>query len=240
MLSLICFRNNSLTKIVLNSLNSCRTFSQKHIAYKLRFSSRTLFQKSRINKVETLWKSNLIKRQVHSKCWEQNTNVLNNVILYKYDGGKYFKIAHIFGICNIVLWITGFWYAYIDMFKELWIKPFKQFIQDNLLSLSLFIFSTTLGPLFYMLYFFLSMRSIKYIILNKGGKYASFVTFHPIKSKQIITAPIEEVYCIHPRTYKIGMYTSLKINNYKFNFLIDKRGTYVNGILFDNTIAWRK
>ncbi|KAK2576782.1 hypothetical protein KPH14_005426 [Odynerus spinipes] len=240
MFSLLFIKNNLSAKVLINSLNSSRTFSQKHVS-RSSFLFRKVFEKPRINNIEgQSWTLRLIKRHNQTQYWEKNINVLNNVILYKHDYEMYYRIAHIFGLCNIILWTWGFFDGYLQMLHELWIKPFKQFIDENAINVVLFSCTTALGPLFYAILCFLCARSIKYVILNKGGTHVSFITYHPLKSKRTITVPLDKVYCLRPRSDPLGAYISVKIDGYKFNFLLDKRGTFVNGDLFDQTVAWQK
>lgn len=242
MFSLLFIKNKSVPKLVVNLLNGSRTFSQKNLVCKSSLLPRALFEKPSIHYIETqLWRSHLVKRWNQTQYVEKNTNVENNVILYKFQQIRLIKIAHIFGICVIVFWIFYVYFLYKDnFFSDFWIKSRKEFIQDNILAILSLTTLTALGPMFYLLYYMYSSHLIKCVILNKGGKHVTFVTLHPLKSKSIIIAPVDKVYCLRPRNYPFGMYTSVKINSHRFNYLIDKSGTFVNGDLFDHTVAWRK
>lgn len=61
-----------------------------------------------------------------------------------------------------------------------------------------------------------------------------------IYKKISITFNIFKVYAIQSRTDKRGVYTSIKIEPYKMYFLIDKRGRYINGDLFDRVVVYQK
>ncbi|KYN43383.1 hypothetical protein ALC56_02109, partial [Trachymyrmex septentrionalis] len=76
-------------------------------------------------------------------------------------------------------------------------------------------------------------RSIKYIILNKGGKTLSIITYHMQKKKSKLNLPVGMVKSTADRQDNIGMYLPLKIKNRSFYYLVDKNGTFVNSRLFD-------
>lgn len=44
------------------------------------------------------------QRQCTTRAYDVNTNVPKDVILYKYENPKFFKIINIFGICQFMFW----------------------------------------------------------------------------------------------------------------------------------------
>ncbi|KAI4504272.1 hypothetical protein M0802_000743 [Mischocyttarus mexicanus] len=234
MLSLF-IKNNSITKLVVNSLKSSLILLQKRTIYKPSLSSRRILEKPRIN--------NEIKscsiRYKKTQSWNIKTNLVNNVILYRNESYRHIFI-HLFGLCNIAVWLYICCYWYRDIYRSFKDLPFKEFFKNNYSILSIFITTTFLGPLFYVFTWFLNARMIKCVILHKGGNHISFVTNHLLKSRNTITVPIEKVYSLHSRTEKTGVYAPIKIESYKMYFLMNKNGNYVNKDLFDYAVMYKK
>ncbi|KAL0107550.1 hypothetical protein PUN28_014695 [Cardiocondyla obscurior] len=95
-----------------------------------------------------------------------------------------------------------------------------------------FTFALIAGPFMFFFIYALCSRSVKYIILNKGGKTVSIVTYHVLKKKSSSVIPVEMVKSTVDRRSKSG-FVSLKIKNKYFYYLLDNGGTYVNPKLFD-------
>ncbi|KAI4493768.1 hypothetical protein M0804_001944 [Polistes exclamans] len=234
MLSLF-IKNNSITKLLVNSLKSSLILSQKRTVYKPSSLLRRILEKQRINN-ET--KFSLIRcKQTHSL--DIKPILVNNVILYK---KKYFKhvFIHLFGLCNTAAWLFLICYCCKDIYRSFMTVPFNKFLGNNYPIICMFMATTLVGPLFYVFAWFLNARLIKCIILHKGGNHVSFVTNHLWKSRNTITIPIEKVYSLHSRTEKAGVYTPIKIESYRMYFLIDKNGNYVNKDLFDYAVMFKK
>ncbi|XP_011646033.1 transmembrane protein 223 isoform X2 [Pogonomyrmex barbatus] len=113
---------------------------------------------------------------------------------------------------------------------------FKEFLKNNMICLTMFIFSSFAGPFMSLFLYATCARSIKYIILNKGGKTISIVTYHLLKKKSSMSLPVEMVKLFSHRTSS-GSCIPLKIKNKRFYYLIDKSGTFVNPKLFDYTLG---
>ncbi|KYQ55679.1 hypothetical protein ALC60_05430, partial [Trachymyrmex zeteki] len=80
-------------------------------------------------------------------------------------------------------------------------------------------------------------RSIKYIILNKGGKTLSIITYHMQKKKSKLNLPVGVVKCTADRQDDTGTYLPLKIKNKSFYYIVNKSGTFVNSNLFDHIMG---
>lgn len=86
------------------------------------------------------------------------------------------------------------------------------------------------------------MRSIKYVVLNKGGKELTFVTYGPFGINQLIRIGLENVSCTSTRQ-NCPAWMGLKLKGQPWFFLIDMRGDFRNTQLFDATAglqrAWK-
>lgn len=79
-----------------------------------------------------------------------------------------------------------------------------------------------------------TLRSVRYLILNKGGRNISFVTYAPFGKNRIITVPIENVCCKESRNIA-RVQLPLKVKNTMMHFMLDMRGEFKNKKLFDCT-----
>ncbi|CAD1472601.1 unnamed protein product, partial [Heterotrigona itama] len=121
-----------------------------------------------------------------------NTNVQNNVILYKNTTNTIFLKIIFFGwgFCNIILTLITFNPKYISMwFEDL---TWKEYFKRNGLTWIYFIYSILAAPLGCAALYIYNQRIIKYIILHKGGENISIVTNHVFKNINIITLPLEK------------------------------------------------
>ncbi|XP_011646030.1 transmembrane protein 223 isoform X1 [Pogonomyrmex barbatus] len=181
---------------------------------------------------------NLLVQRRQMSQFDVNMNVKNNVILYKFERNTYFRNLKIFAIGQLLGWSVVAFYTYRPSFWDIFntdIK-FKEFLKNNMICLTMFIFSSFAGPFMSLFLYATCARSIKYIILNKGGKTISIVTYHLLKKKSSMSLPVEMVKLFSHRTSS-GSCIPLKIKNKRFYYLIDKSGTFVNPKLFDYTLG---
>lgn len=79
-----------------------------------------------------------------------------------------------------------------------------------------------------------TLKSVRYLILNKGGKYITFVTYSPFGKNRILKVPIENVCCKETRVgAKVQL--PLKVKNTLMHYMLDMRGEFKNPLLFDST-----
>lgn len=163
-----------------------------------------------------------------------NINVQNNVILYKFERNSYFRNVRIFGFGQLFGWSVLAFYTYKSSFWDIFTTDikFKEYYFNHMFRLGLFFFSIVAGPSMLFFIYALCARNIKYIILNKGGKTLSIVTYHMRKKKSNINLPIGMIKCVTDRNR--ARCVALKIENKPFYYLIDAEGTFVNPKLFDH------
>lgn len=80
-----------------------------------------------------------------------------------------------------------------------------------------------------------TLRSVRYLILRKGGQTVAFVTYGPFGTNRIIDVPLKYISAV---TTRESGSTSLpiKVRNRKFHYLLDKQGEFTNAKLFDHVI----
>lgn len=79
-----------------------------------------------------------------------------------------------------------------------------------------------------------TLRSVRYLILNKGGKNVTFVTYTPFGKNRMITVPVENICSMESRNVA-RVQLPLKVKNNMMHFMLDMRGEFKNGMLFDCT-----
>ncbi|XP_029160254.1 transmembrane protein 223-like [Nylanderia fulva] len=169
-----------------------------------------------------------------------NTNVRNNVLLYKNESNRHFWNIRLFAFGQLFGWSILALYTYTPKFFDIFKTDvkIKEFLQKHFIRFGTFVFSIFAGPITFGVMYATCSRNIKYIILNKGGKTLSLFTYHLCKRKlNTITVPIGMAKCTSPRTGVTGVCIPLKVKNKSFYYLIDKSGTFVNPTLFDYTTA---
>lgn len=80
-----------------------------------------------------------------------------------------------------------------------------------------------------------TLRSVRYLILLKGGTKVSFVTYGPFGTNYIINVPLNCITAVQARNMSTGA-LPIKVQNKKFYYLLDNRGEYTNPELFDHVI----
>ncbi|KAG5328476.1 TM223 protein, partial [Acromyrmex charruanus] len=182
----------------------------------------------------------LIQRRQMSQL-DVNTNVQNNVILYKFEGRTYFRNLKIFGAVQLFCCSVLAFYSYTPSFWDIYradvnLKEHFLNYQINfiLFEIDVFIF---VGPLMCLYIYATCARSIKYIILNKGGETLSIITYHMQKKKSKLNLPVGMVKCTADRPDGRGTYLPLKIKNRSFYYLVNRNGTFVNSKLFDHAMG---
>ncbi|XP_029675994.1 transmembrane protein 223 isoform X1 [Formica exsecta] len=182
---------------------------------------------------------NLLVRHQQTSKFDVNTNVQNNVILYKNENNGYFRNVQLFAIGQLFGWSVLAFYTYTPAFFDIFTTDIKfmEFVKEHVIQLSLFTCSIFVGPIIFAFMYATCARNIKYVILNKGGKTVSLFTYHMWKRKShILNLPIGMARCTSHRTDH-GVCIPLKIENRAFYYLIDKNGIFVNPNLFDYTMG---
>lgn len=84
-----------------------------------------------------------------------------------------------------------------------------------------------------------TLRSVRYVILRKGGCRVAFVTYGPFGKNHIHDVPLNCVTAVQSRNLITGA-LPIKIKNKRFYFLLDIKGEYKNTELFDHVINVRR
>ncbi|KAL1128860.1 hypothetical protein AAG570_013394 [Ranatra chinensis] len=182
-----------------------------------------------------------------SNLLDVNTNVVKDVILFKYDNPRYFKLLNIFGITQF-----GFWmYLANFAFTTLRDAPVPEEKSKNLawwrrINLGEQKYKNTIaGSCCIVGYCFLfgawmfTLRSVRYLILRKGGNTVSFVTYGPFGRNRILDIPLNKVSAAESRDLA-KVHLPIKVKGHLFYYMLDMRGEFRNKRLFDVTAGLKR
>lgn len=79
-----------------------------------------------------------------------------------------------------------------------------------------------------------TLKSVRYLILNKGGRHLTFVTYGPLGKNRMMKVPIDHICCKEQRT-AAKVQLPLKIKNTWMHYMLDMRGEFKHPVLFDST-----
>lgn len=82
-----------------------------------------------------------------------------------------------------------------------------------------------------------SRRCVRYLVLHKDGKTVSIVTYnHPLGRNCVREVPIARISTRESRQ-TMAPYIPMKIKDTKFFYLLDRKGEFLNPVLYDNTVG---
>lgn len=79
-----------------------------------------------------------------------------------------------------------------------------------------------------------TLRSVRFLILRKGGQDVTFVTYGPFGHNRIMTVPLKNVSAQQPREIA-KVHLPLKVRNRSLFYVLDMRGEFKNARLYDYT-----
>lgn len=178
---------------------------------------------------------------------DTNTNVVKDVILFKYENPKQFRYINFFALGQFIFW------NYLSFFalNELRNTPVDEENKENLAfwervnlgenkwryGMSAACFLIGYGILVTAWFFIL--RSVRFLVLRKGGKSVSFVTYTPFGQNRIMDVPLKCISAQESRqTAKSTI--AIKVKNRSFYYVLDMRGEFKNPVLFDHTVGLKR
>lgn len=216
-----------LLSCAINSLRRC--IAQRYPQKYWDFANRT--QKVSFSAVTT--------RTIH----DVNTNVIKDVILFKYENPKFYMYMNIFAVVQYIFWSYLGIFAFsslrdapVDKSKITEDTPWFRKINlgENKYKNGLGIIAVVIGTGSLGIIWMYTLKSVRFLILNKGGRNLTFVTYTPFGKNRIIKIPIDHVCCKESRL-NARVQLPLKVKNYWMHFMLDMRGEFRNPLLFDST-----
>lgn len=84
-----------------------------------------------------------------------------------------------------------------------------------------------------------SLRSVKYLILRKGGNEVTIVTYTPTGGNRMLTLKLENLSCKDSRTSTTSQ-LPIQVKGHYLHYVLDMRGEFTNPTLFDQTAGIRR
>lgn len=178
------------------------------------------------------------------KSLDVSTNVAKDVLLFKYENPRHFKGITFFAITQFAFWTYLSTYALQDL-KD---APVPEDASEDLPfwrrmnlgenrwknTFSVICFLIGYGILFGAWMF--TVRSVRLLILRKGGKTVTFVTYTPFGSNRIMDVPLNCCSAVESR-HSAKTTLPIKVKNRSLYYVLDLRGEFKNGALFDQTVG---
>ncbi|XP_068146482.1 transmembrane protein 223 [Drosophila tropicalis] len=182
-----------------------------------------------------------------AKPFEINTNVPKDVILFKYENPKFYNMLNFFGICQFVFWTYLSHFAFTTL-KDAPVvekegEELKWFQRINLgenkykNGITICSFLIGYGILFAVWMF--TLRSVRFLILRKGGRDVSFVTYGPFNRNRIMTVPLKCISAEESRELA-RVQLPIKVREKTLYYILDMRGEFRNPQLFDYTAGLKR
>lgn len=84
-----------------------------------------------------------------------------------------------------------------------------------------------------------TLRSVRYLVLHKGGKDVSLVTYTPFGPNRIMKVPLTDI-SAHESRITAKSQLPLKVKNRWLFYMLDMRGEFKNPQLYDYTAGLRR
>lgn len=175
-----------------------------------------------------------------------NTNVVKDVILFCYENPRQFKLLNIFAIVQFAFWS----YLSVTVHSTLvdipvkgdpeklpWWRKVNLGEKKYRYGITYMCFGIGYGVIFCAWMY--TLRSVRYLILRKGGKAISFVTYTPFGQNRIMDVPLEKISAKQSRSLA-KVHFPIKVKNKMFHYILDMRGEFRNARLFDATAGLKR
>ncbi|ALC40630.1 CG12935 [Drosophila busckii] len=188
-----------------------------------------------------------ISATVPKRALDVNTNVTKDVVLFKYENPKFYKMLNVFGVCQFVFWTYLSHFAFTTLrdapVAEKPGEELKWYQRINLgenkykNGITACSFLIGYGILFAVWMF--TLRSVRFLILRKGGQSVSFVTYGPFNRNRIITVPLKCISAEESRELA-RVQLPIKVKGKTLYYVLDMRGEFRNQQLFDHTAGLKR
>ncbi|EAA09462.5 AGAP005148-PB [Anopheles gambiae str. PEST] len=165
-------------------------------------------------------------------------------MLFKYENPRFFKVLNIFAVSQFLFWgyLCHFSYTTLkdapvqeDGKEDLpWYKRVNLGENKYRNGIAIMCFFIGYGVLFASWMF--TLRSVRYLVLRKGGDKVSVVTYAPFGTNRIMDVPLKYVSAQESRE-AARVTVPVKIKNRALFYMLDMRGEFTNTKLYDYTVG---
>ncbi|XP_050434911.1 transmembrane protein 223 [Adelges cooleyi] len=210
--------------------------------------NRALNTLNRIYKTPLRASKCLNKKYISNKSiFELNTNVTKDVLLFKSSSDRTYKIISIFAVVQFGFWLTVADSYYALLNKNVndsnenhtvwWMDKLKT--KGKIVTVGIPVGCICMGAILVAICAVYTMKSVKMLVLCKGGENLNITSFGPFNKNIVTTIPLDKISC------SVGRNTSnqtipLKVKGKWFFYTLDKNGTIYNPQLFDITAGLKR
>ncbi|XP_030377058.1 transmembrane protein 223 [Scaptodrosophila lebanonensis] len=216
----------------------------KHGLNALKLRKQTLQGLCRISKAPTAPTKHFC---TPSPAFDVSTNVSKDIILFKYENPRFYNILNVFAVCQFVFWSYLSHFAFTTLkdapvvenpeYELKWYQRINLGENKYRNGIAVCCFAIGYGILFAAWMF--TLRSVRFLILRKGGQDVSFVTYGPFNRNRIMTVPLK---CISAQESRelARVQLPIKVKNKTLYYVLDMRGEFRNPQLFDYTAGLKR
>ncbi|KAH8369936.1 hypothetical protein KR093_001513 [Drosophila rubida] len=188
-----------------------------------------------------------IRTQSSRAAFDMSTNVPKDVMLFKYENPRFYNMLNFFGVCQFVFWTYLSHFAFTTL-KDAPVveKPGEELkwyqrinLGENKYKNGITICSFLIGYGILFAVWMFTLRSVRFLILRKGGQSISFVTYGPFNRNRIMTVPLKCISAEESRELA-RVQLPIKVKNKSMYYVLDMRGEFRNPQLFDYTAGLKR
>ncbi|XP_016071862.1 PREDICTED: transmembrane protein 223 [Miniopterus natalensis] len=165
-----------------------------------------------------------------------------DVLLFEHERGRFFTVLGLFCAGQGVFWASLAVAALAP--PPVPVQPTDAEVPDRrrldvraaLWRYGLAVGCGAIGTLVLAAGLLFSLRSVRSVMLQAGGKQVTLTTHAPFGLGAQFTVPLNQVSCMAHRG-EVPAMLPLKVKGRRFYFLLDKAGHFPNTKLFDNTVG---
>ncbi|XP_034110244.1 transmembrane protein 223 [Drosophila nasuta] len=188
-----------------------------------------------------------LRAQSTRAAFDMSTNVTKDVMLFKYENPRFYNMLNFFGVCQFVFWTYLSHFAFTTL-KDAPVveKPGEELkwyqrinLGENKYKNGITICSFLIGYGILFAVWMFTLRSVRFLILRKGGQSVSFVTYGPFNRNRIMTVPLKCISAEESRELA-RVQLPIKVKNKSLYYVLDMRGEFRNPQLFDYTAGLKR
>jgi len=174
------------------------------------------------------------------------TNLVKDVILYSNKNSRLHRNINIFGLTQLLFWVSLAEYSTYTTKKSHTgdgseeVPNVKQNSEERKPENGFAQLFVGLGLLTLGISWIYSLRCVKNVVLRKGGKNLTLITYGPFSKVRYLDVPLEKVSAVELKSNTTNKQLPIKVKGYVGRFLIDMRGEIKNYPLFDTTVGVKR